>query len=108
MKKCPKCNNEYSDSQGFCSLCGSALEIANSSFQVINRSGGKDHSNWFGVAFGIVGFFIAWEFSMLLGIALNFAGLNYAHSSNNTTLKWIAYIINVLSILVISPFFISA
>ena len=108
MKKCPKCNNEYPDSQGFCSLCGSALEIANSSFQVINRSGGKDHSNWFGVVFGIIGFFIAWEFSMLLGIALNFAGLNYAHSSHNGALKWIGYIINSASILIIFPIFISA
>ena len=108
MKKCTNCNNEYPDSQQFCSICGSKLEIANSSFQVINKSGGRDYSNWLGIVFCFIGFFVAWEVSMLFGLALNLAGIAYGHSSNDKVNKWIAYIINGASILVILPILISA
>lgn len=108
MKKCTKCNIQYPDSQGFCSQCGSALENVKPEFEVVNKSVGKDISEWIGVIFAFVGFFVAYEFDMLFGLAINFAGFIYGNASKNTTMKWMAYILNGVSALIIFPAFIAS
>ncbi len=56
-----------------------------------------------GVVFAFIGFFVAYEFSMFLGLAINFSGFIYGHASKNATMKWVAYILNGVSALIIFP-----
>lgn len=100
MKKCNMCNKEYDDSKMFCPVCGSQLTpVTPAPTPTPTPSKAAVwFGNWGGALLTLLGFVVAWEFHILLGISLVVLGIIFAWSSSNKVNKILSVVLAVITV----------
>lgn len=98
MKKCNKCNREFSDDKMFCPECGNQLTALKPK---VNIDGGAGLGNWAGAILTVVGLIVMWEISWIYGGALVVVGLIAGTGSTNVANKIISWVCTAIAVLML-------